>query len=355
MSRRFVILPAVLLFLVAATQHVDPLAEEIAKWSAFVHDGAKLSGNAEEARQSMKPGIERTEKALKENRRWLALQRLSVVRANVAATVYAESRPPAEHSDQAKFEAEWKRMGGVLHADLKPFKPASFAKLQPAAVRAVAESAQPQIGIFYDASLPYSRSTSPEAGLFYVGTAVAQKDFTALCDRFSEATSAPPPRLRSLSPDIEAMQNELLAAYKPPASIDSHPDFIAGNAAMKEARDLDAAGLRYGALLRYLQGALRTAPVRGAGTKLDPQALGARIGEFEARLADPGVDHTIGRIFLEAAQSEMEAAPGTAPPVAVSIATDVLPRYFAALGPAKPAPPKPAPTVTVTLVRWPFT
>jgi len=51
----------------------------------------------------------------------------------------------------------------------------------------------------------------------------------------------------------------------------------------------------------------------------------------------------------------MEAAPGTAPPVAVSIATDVLPRYFAALGPARPAPPKPAPTVTVTLVRWPFT
>src|SRR5256885_943218 len=102
MSKRLAALPVLALFLIAATQRVDPLAEEIAKWSAFVHADAKLSGNAEEARQSMKPGIERTEKALKENRRWLALQRLFVVRPNIAATVYSESRPPAEHTDQAK-------------------------------------------------------------------------------------------------------------------------------------------------------------------------------------------------------------------------------------------------------------
>jgi hypothetical protein len=40
--------------------------------------------------------------------------------------------------------------------------------------------------------------------------------------------------------------------------------------------------------------------------------------------------------------------------VAVLVA-DVLPRYFAALEPARPAPSRPAPKVTVTLVRWPYT
>jgi hypothetical protein len=43
------------------------------------------------------------------------------------------------------------------------------------------------------------------------------------------------------------------------------------------------------------------------------------------------------------------------PPIAAAIATDVLPRYFAALGPARPSPARPAPRVTVTLVRWPYT
>src|SRR5262249_29785164 len=45
--------------------------------------------------------------------------------------------------------------------------------------------------------------------------------------------------------------------------------------------------------------------------------------------------------------------PGIAP--AWPVATDVLPRYFAALEPARPAPRLPAPRATVTLVRWPYT
>ena len=59
------------------------------------------------------------------------------------------------------------------------------------------------------------------------------------------------------------------------------------------------------------------------------------------------MDHSLGRIFLEAAQAEPALAP--------AIAGDVLPRYFAALEPARPRPPQPAPRATVTLVRWPYT
>ncbi|HSB35256.1 MAG TPA: hypothetical protein VLH41_00160, partial [Thermoanaerobaculia bacterium] len=63
-----------------------------------------------------------------------------------------------------------------------------------------------------------------------------------------------------------------------------------------------------------------------------------------------------GRLFLEAAQADVEAArPGKTADAAQAIAADILPRYFAALAPARPEPPKPAPAVTVTLVRWPYT
>jgi hypothetical protein len=41
--------------------------------------------------------------------------------------------------------------------------------------------------------------------------------------------------------------------------------------------------------------------------------------------------------------------------VAQAIAFDVLPRYLAALEPARPEPARPQPRFTVTLVRWPYT
>lgn len=89
---------------------------------------------------------------------------------------------------------------------------------------------------------------------------------------------------------------------------------------------------------------------------MPPAALRQRLDTFAARLAAGGIDHSIGRMMLEGAQDELaSAAPGTSPAGAIAIATDVLPRYFAALDPARPAAPKPAPQVVVTLVRWPYT
>jgi hypothetical protein len=62
-----------------------------------------------------------------------------------------------------------------------------------------------------------------------------------------------------------------------------------------------------------------------------------------------GVDPSLARLFLETAESE------GAGPIASAIVADVLPRYFAALEPARALPPRPAPRATVTLVRWPYT
>ena len=46
---------------------------------------------------------------------------------------------------------------------------------------------------------------------------------------------------------------------------------------------------------------------------------------------------------------------GKKPELAAAVVTDILPRYFSALDPPKPAPAKPPAAVTVTLVRWPYT
>jgi len=49
-------------------------------------------------------------------------------------------------------------------------------------VRALAEAAQPQVKVYYEASLDYGRSTTPESGLYYIGTAQAAREWVAATD-----------------------------------------------------------------------------------------------------------------------------------------------------------------------------
>jgi hypothetical protein len=161
--------------------------------------------------------------------------------------------------------------------------------------------------------------------------------------------------LRSLAPEIRALRDEMLAAYKPPLSIDRHPEYIGASSATKEALEYEAAGLREAALLRYLQAALRFAPLRISGAPLDAAAFAAKMDATRKRLAEQGVDHSIGRLFLEVAASDTDTASAGRAAVASAIVDDVLPRYFAALGPAPARAVSGPPEVTVTLVRWPYT
>ena len=331
----------------------DPIAAEIARWSAFV----KSHSATDEIWKQIKDGSEamlgRAQDALGAGRRLLALQRLAYVRSDLLAATYMAQRSAAERADTGAFDAEWKRMGAVLRDDLAAPRADALAGVQPAAVRALAEAALPQVRVYYEASLEYGRNTMPDSGLFYLGSAQAQREFVALARSLGERSGPSAPPLRALGPELDALDAEMLAAYKPPLSIDKHPQFITASSMLKEARELDAAGLRYGALLRYLQAAYRFAPLRAAPPALDPARLSAELGAAAARLL-AGADHSLGRLFLETAQSEAATEAGAAN--AAAIAADVLPRYFRALDPPAAVPPPPvAAEVTVTLVRWPYT
>jgi hypothetical protein len=331
----------------------DRLAAEADRWAAFLRTNAATGESWTQVKQVSEPVMARTQSALRAGRRLLALQRLVAVEVNLAAAAYVQARP-APARDEAGFEAEWVRMGGVLGGGLAPPRADALTAVRPALVRALGEAALPQTRVYYDASLDYGRNTEPQFGFFYLGAAQAAADVVELCRALSTDVATPPPPVRPLRGEIEALEGELLAAYRPPASIDAHSDFIAASAALKEARELDAAGLRYGALLRYLQAALRFAPVRPA-VPPEPARLAGQLRDLERRLAGGGVDHSLGSLFLESAQEALAAATPKERTTAAAIAGDVLPRYFAALEPARPEPGRPAPRVTVTLVRWPYT
>jgi hypothetical protein len=267
--------------------------------------------------------------------------------------------------DQAAFEAEWEQAGLRLREARGPLSAGALAGVQPALARALGEAALHQVHVYYDASLEYGRSTSPDFGLFYIGAAQGQLDFVAFLRTLRspvlvQGAGAAVPPLRSLSFELDELEGDLLAAYRPPASIDKHREFISASAALKMARELDAAGLRYGALLRYLQAAQRVAPLRLASAS--PPAQPA-AGPLPRSLEERGTDHSLGRVFLELAEAERAKEQGAAsvPPAAAASGTaaairgDVLPRYFAALQEAPQRAARPEPRATVTLVRWPYT
>jgi hypothetical protein len=338
-----------------AGEATDPLAAEIERWSEFLQQNSSKDQLWTQIKDGAQPVLARAEEAQRDGRRLLALLRLAFARADLAAAAYVLERPTAERKEAAGFEAEWARMGSELREAMGAPSPGALEGVRPAAVRAMGEAALPQVRILYEASLEYGRNTMPEYGLYYLGSAKAQREFAAFCRRLSGSGSAPEPPLRALRAELDRLEAEFLAAYRPPASVERHREFIGASSALKEARELDAAGLRHGALLRYLQAAQRFAPLRAAPA-LDAPALRRELGAFEARLASGGLDHSIGRLFLEIAQAELAGADAAQGATAASaIAGDVLPRYFAALEPASPETPRPEPRVTVTLVRWPYT
>jgi hypothetical protein len=346
----------------------DSLATEIARLDSFLRDNRATDGLWQDVKKSTEPGLARTQAALGAGRRWLALQRLGSVAVNLDAAAYVQQRPSDQRKEVAAFEKEWERIGDALGKELAPLSADAMQGVTPAAVRAVGETALFQVRPFYESSLDYGRNTMPDAGLFYLGSAQAARDLATRSRTLVVASRDDAPALRSLASEIDALEGKLLATYRPPVSIERHSDFIAASSTLNDARRLDAAGLRYGALLRYLQAALRTAALEPSPAA-DLSVLRARLPEMERRLAAAGVDHTVGRIFLEAAEEDLSAeatSPPASPPAggtpapppgatAAAVVADVLPRYFAALEPAGPTAARPAAEVTVTLVRWPFT
>ena len=337
-----------------ANRGSDPLRGELERWAAFAHDTTGSDPFSRQVKPGAAPVLDLALAQLRNGRRWYALHRLAAVYANLGAAERMSSRRGADLGEPA-FEREHARLARELAPDFLPPTGATFAAVTPSAVRAVAEASYLQMRPYFDSSLDYGRSTQPEFGLFYMSASLAQRDFAAFCRRLSAPTSRRAPALRSIRPEIDRLQSEMIAEYRPPLSVERHSEFIAASSALKEARALDQLGLRHGALLRYLQAVARNAPLRARPATLPPDSIAAALARYAARFAAGGVDHGIGELFVELGQVEAELAPGTSPALASAIVAEVLPDYLAALAPA-PSTPRPVPAaVTVTLVRWPFT
>ena len=245
-------------------------------------------------------------------------------------------------------------MGKVLGADLAPPSPSAFDGVRPAAVRALGEAALPQVKIFYDTSLEY--------GAQYAAGA------RHLLHRGSRARSGSSSRSPGRSPSVPP--GRPLRCAPSPTELDAlegrHPRRVPAARLDRQARrvhrsELDAEG---GARARCRGPPLRRAAALSAGGAAPGRSSKRRSAPVRRGRA-PGVRRAPVRRRRRSldrpplprirAGRSRGAAAGAVPERASVIASDVLPRYFAALEPAQPAAPRPAARVTVTLVRWPYT
>ena len=329
---------------IASATAEDPLAGAIARWQERIRTSAtgRRRGEGDPRRRgaAARPGGAGARRRASAGWRSSRLER---VWTDLEAAEYRSGIAGDLRGQMGELEREWQRLGPELGASAAPGPRPAFEPL-PAAARALAEAALAQMPVYYDASLDYGRNTAPEYGLFYLGAARAQRDFVALVAGLPRRPAGLPPLApRSVSGEIAALRDELLTAYAPPLSIDSHPVFIRISALLKEADELTAAGSHYGALLRLLDARARLARLTHPGRSLSAEEAARRGSVFAARPRRESARHQPAAPLprdrsLSAADPDPEARGGE---IAAAIFDDVLP-YFPVAARSGPSAHRPS-------------
>jgi hypothetical protein len=350
----------------------------IANIEAFAQDAAaKTKAEVERLQQSLKekpiqsPDLadlaKRIEQSLKDaesaraaGRLYLGLENLGQAEDYFQAVRTIEAKAEAIKDDLPAFEAEWGK-ASLEYASLdKQARQRDWGRF-PAAVRALSESAQGRTIPLLEGSRGFATSTKPQDGLAYLGEAKGEAVYASFLYGLSVARKGAPFPLRSVLPELEALQEKTNAAFQPPRSIDMHPRFINLNATLKFARELDSSKAYAGAFYQYLEAVRHYGMLDAAVPDAAKQAsLRTALADELKKVSASKRDDSIAQAFLERIQGWLNKPDGAAPSADEWQATQVvlqqvLPAYYAALKPAALLQQRAGRTATLTLVRWPYT
>ena len=292
---------------------------------------------------------------------YLALEKLGL-----AQDLLQGARAGADNAEVVKgglsaFQSRWNKVSLRLTAEDKDAHSRRWNHT-PLAVQALAEAAQGRAIPLLEGGQGFATATGPKDGLLYVGEAEGEADFAAFCAALTFQDNKAAFALRSLLPEVQALQVKANAAFQPPKSIDLHTRFIALNSQLKLAQELDSSKFYAGALYAYLEAVRHYGMLNAPGFEPAQQAtLKHDVAVERRRLAASTADDSLAELFVERAESYSTHPDGSAPSAdewrgARVILDQVLPAYFAAK--KKPAHAVDTPsgkTIEITLVRWPYT
>jgi hypothetical protein len=297
---------------------------------------------------------------LNAGRMYLSLEKLSLGSDYLAAARAGADKEKVVKGGLPAFEEKWGKANLVL-TKLDEEAATRDWSHSPAAVRALSEAAQGRTIALLEGGRGFAPATAPKDGLAYLGQAEGEAGFAKFCASLDVPNSKPPVKLRSMLPELVALQQKTNAAFQPPRSIDLHSRFIALNSALKLGEELDARKFYAGALYQYLEavrhyGMLDMPAVDAA----KPPALKSTIADEQKKLDASSSDPSIAQLFLERAASQITHVNGSSPTAdewrsAQVIVEQVLPAYFATEKAPAATSSHSGQTVTITLVRWPYT
>jgi hypothetical protein len=291
---------------------------------------------------------------------YLALERLGQAENLLQGARYMDENSGAIKDSLPAFEEEWGKASLKLASIDKAARQRDWSHAS-AGIRAISEAAQGRTLPLVEGGRGFATATKPKDGLFYVGQAQGEAAFAALVAKLDSPCKAAPVPLRSLLPELLALQEKTNAAFQPPRSIDMHPRFIALNSTIKAARELDASQSYAGGLYQYLDAVRHYGMLDPAVPDAAKQAeLRGKLAEELKKVEASKRDDTILQILLERGLGWLNKPDGAATAddewrAVKVIVEQVAPAYYAALKPAASPQLRAGKTATLTLVRWPYT
>ncbi|MEP7342876.1 MAG: hypothetical protein ABI977_34425 [Acidobacteriota bacterium] len=280
--------------------------------------------------------IAKLEEAIQKGRFYLGLFLLQRIEETLLTDQYRFTKSEIEKQGQEAFEREWQHLGKEVAASNTP-RPLPTSPQLPTAIKAIAERSQTQIQPYYQSGWLYGLNTTIGNGLYYLGLTKANYDFAAFCQslRFNNPKTAL--RLRSLEPELNKLEAEILQAYKQADVAKQQASYNRINSTLKMASELNKEKRFSGALLQYLQVSLLFWTISEPPVEAQPlDRLKKQVEAMRAQLSSGKADHSIGLLFLEMAQSRIETTESQsdhearmeAHRSAAIILNRVLPRYL---------------------------
>lgn len=271
------------------------------------------------------------------NHLYWALRRLKTSFTNILAIDYSRSQTEIVEKGQEAFDSEWLRVGESFTQ--KSEKVAINDLKLPIAIKAIAEISLNQSKPYYHSSRLYSQNTSINSGLFYLGRAVSNLDYALFCQALKFDEPPPPPRISSLEPYIADLEEKVVEGYQKTGFGSAEKEktynrFIFANMTIKMVRELEKAGLIYGAFYEYLEALLHYELIGASSVGANQvNSLLEKSAKTRKRLSGREIDHSIGLIFWQMAKEALDQVDTmnvqrSSLEECASILDTVLPKYF---------------------------
>src|SRR5215469_9576027 len=188
----------------------------------------------------------------KARRLYLSLEQLEAGEDLLRGAQVGAQKAEVVRGGLTAFESKWRAANRML-TKLDQQAQARDWKGAPTVVRALSEAAQGRSLPLLEGGRGFAAATAPKDGLLYVGQSQGEAEFANFCVTLNLSNKELTPVLRSMLPELVALQQKTNTAFQPPRSIELHSRFIALNSALKLAQELDARTFYAGSLYQYLE------------------------------------------------------------------------------------------------------